>query len=65
MLRNNCAHFVLQWAGGQDAGGDVYSTVLEFSPNQEEWGEVGSKGEGRHSHALSIITLQEVQQYCS
>ena len=55
----------MSFAGGQDAGGDVYSTVLEFSPGQEEWGEVGSMGEGRHSHALSIVTLQEVQQYCS
>ena len=39
-------------------------TILKFDPSSLQWAEVGAMSRPRVSHALSLVRVEEVQQYC-
>ena len=48
------------WVGQTSGHKD---TILRFEPSSLQWAEVGAMSRPRASHALSLLRVEEVQQY--
>ena len=48
-----------------DGGFDYYDEILEFSPTSGEWTVVDNMMKARSFHAISVISSEDVQQFCS
>ena len=55
--------FVNKCLGGSD-GDHTYDTILEFNEETGEWSQLDRMTVGRYAHALSVIPLAEVIQFC-
>ena len=42
-----------------------YDEIVEFSPTSGEWTVVDNMMEARSLHAISVISSDDVQQFCS
>ena len=50
------------YIGGLD--NDVLDDVLEFDIVTEEWKKIASMIETRRYHAVSVVDVDDVKQYC-
>ena len=55
--------FVNKCLGGSD-GDHTYDTILEFNEETGEWSQLDRMTEARNYHAVSVIPLYDVMQYC-
>ena len=38
--------------------------ILRFDPGSRSWTQVAAMKEGRYSHALSVVSVQDIEEYC-
>ena len=53
-----------KFLGGLDGGDQEYDTILEFNEETGEWSQLDRMTVGREDHAVSVIPLYDVMQYC-
>ena len=51
------------YAGGY-AYGVYLADILEWSPASEEWTKLGNLKKGRVFHAVSVVMMEDVEDYC-
>ena len=58
--------FITKCSGGSDNYDDRnYDEIVEFSPTSGEWTVVDNMMEARGYHAVSVIKVDNVIQFCS
>ena len=53
---------ITKCSGGRD--GDILDEIVEFSPTSGEWTVLDNMMEARAFHAVSVISSEDVQQFC-
>ena len=43
---------------------ETLDEILEYQPSTGEWSLVGRMMSGRRSHAVSVISTEEINMYC-
>ena len=49
---------------GGDANGINHGEILRFDKATLEWQEVGSMNKTRYFHAMSVVNVEDVKDYC-
>ena len=49
---------------GGDANGIHHGEILKFEKTTLEWQEVGSMNKTRQYHAMSVVSVEDVKDYC-
>ena len=52
-------------SGGRDDYYYYLDEIVEFSPTSEEWTVLDNMMEARGYHAVSVISSDDVQQFCN
>ena len=52
------------YLGGYVNSGDALADILKFNPATNQWEKTGEMKNARDSHAVTILPLKEVKQYC-
>ena len=50
-----------QWSSDPDAVDDI----LEWDATNEEWKEMGRMKQSRESHAVAVVDVADVMDYCT
>ena len=46
-------------------GEEIYSdTILQWRTSEQEWLQVAVMSQARSSHAMSVVSMQDILQYC-
>ena len=44
--------------------GIYFDTVLQWSTSEQEWLQVAVMSQARSSHAMSLVSKQDILEYC-
>ena len=61
---------MLSFTGGRSDGysytdpDEVTDAILQFDTDSLEWTHVGSLNVARYDHAVSVVNVSDVQEYC-
>ena len=58
---------ITKCSGGRENNGDYHISldeIVEFSPTSGEWTVVDNMMKVRYKHAVSVISSDDVQQFC-
>ena len=58
-------HNTIILTGGAGQNFDAFNVVLSFNITSEEWHQVGEMREKRHSHGVSLVSAEDVSDFCS
>ena len=66
---NLCLHSLIPemlycWSGGGFYYGEYSDTILQLDPASQEWSQVGALQVGRREHAMSVVSVADIQDYC-
>ena len=56
---------ITKCSGGSDIDVGYLDEIVEFSPTSGEWTVLDNMMEARSLHAISVISSDDVQQFCS
>ena len=54
---------ITKYSGGSERD-NYYLEIVEFSPTSGEWTVLDNMMEARDDHAISVISSDDVQQFC-
>ena len=59
---------MVQFSGGYREtllGEEIYfDTILQWNTSEQEWLQVAVMSQARSSHAMSVVSKQDILQYC-
>ena len=56
---------ITKCSGGRNKDQEEQDEIVEFSPTSGEWTVLDNMMEVRRDHAVSVISSDDVQQFCS
>ena len=51
--------------GGYAGTGGYYDEMLEWDPSTSNWKVFGKLSHKRYNHAMNVVDLNDVEQYCA